>query len=191
LAQIPDTKLELLCKAIDHSINTPLTSGAGRLFDAVSAIIGLCCYASFEAEGPMRLENICKNGIRESYPYVAGKPISFHKTIEAITDDLSRGTDPGVISAKFHNTVISSIFETVFRAGRETGLNTVVISGGTFQNRYLLEHTESLLSDAGFRVFANSRVPSNDGGISLGQLAIAARLREEGRTGRSPSVKGI
>ncbi|MEI6765183.1 MAG: carbamoyltransferase HypF [Bacteroidota bacterium] len=174
--QISPDKVKLLVQAIDKNINTPLTSSAGRLFDAVSALTGICTRNNFEAEAPMRLEAAIKMGVSEFYPHsVKNENICFDDTIKSIVEDVLRLTDSGIIAAKFHNTIVNIIQTIAEKARTSFQINKVVMSGGVFQNRYLLENAEKVLTDAGFEVFTQTLVPSNDGGIALGQLAVAAR----------------
>ena len=95
--------------------------------------------------------------------------------------DLRLGISPSIISSKFHNTIVDLIVSMAKRVKKETGLNRVVLSGGTFQNRIILEKSENNLKKNGFEVFTQSDIPSNDGGIALGQIAIAAKRRLLGR----------
>lgn len=171
-------KVDLLIRMIDKNINCPLTSSAGRLFDAVSSILGLCQVASFPAEGPMRLESIIKKNTTGFYSFCVDKTIRFDETIRGIVDDLINGIDVSIISAKFHNTIISVIFETADAIRRIEGLNKIVLSGGVFQNKFLLEGVILLLEKNNFEVFTHASVPTNDGGIALGQLAVASKRRE-------------
>jgi len=177
LDHIPKEKIDWIIKSIENKINCPFTSGSGRLFDAVSAILGLCGESTFEAEAPMRLENIADKNETRVYSYKLSQVIEFSKMFSEIIDDIKQNLSQGIISAKFQNTVSKAIVEGVKMIGEETGLNKVVLSGGTFQNRYLLEQTELRLENVGFEVFCNCSIPCNDGGISLGQLAIAAKRR--------------
>jgi hydrogenase maturation protein HypF len=169
--------LSLTREIIGRRINSPLTSGAGRLFDAVAAILGLCATSSFDSEGPMRLESVIDKKTEEAYPFESEKTIVFSETIKGILKDLP-DHKISVISAKFHNTVANVILEMARRIRRETSLTKVILSGGVFQNKYLCERTINLLGNHNFRVFTNHVVPVNDGGISLGQLIIAAKKRE-------------
>ena len=171
-------RMELLTGMIDRKINSPLTCGAGRYFDAVAALLGLCLKATFQAEGPMRLESAVAEGISGSYPFSTGPAIGTGEILRGIVQDIVDKTDSGIISAKFHNTVICLIFETVTRIRDERGMNRVALSGGVFQNRYLFEGACRMLRDAGFEVFTHEAVPCNDGGIALGQLAVAAAKRK-------------
>jgi hydrogenase maturation protein HypF len=178
LKNIPKAKIELLIEAMDKKINAPLSSSCGRLFDAVSALINLCPVSKFHAEAPMRLESIADTNITESYLFNQGKDISFEPTFREIIVDLRNNIHPGIISAKFHNTIINVIFATASEIRKNTRISKVVLSGGSFQNAILLGETETKLKENNFEVFAHEKVPSNDGGIALGQLAIAAKRRE-------------
>jgi hydrogenase maturation protein HypF len=173
---IDTTKFSLTKEMIDKEINCPLTSGAGRLFDAVAAILGLCQISTFDSEPPMRLESVIDDETEEFYPFAAEKTIVFAETIMEIIKDLPR-QKISIISAKFHNTVARVILEVSKRIRNETSLSGVILSGGVFQNKYLLEKSIALLSRSKFKVFTNNIVPANDGGISLGQLIIASKMK--------------
>ena len=168
----------LIIRMIDRGINCPLTCGAGRMFDAVSSLLGLCHIATFQAEGPMRLEAQVQKSCLDSYPFSIGKTICFDDTIRGIVDDLIRNSDIKIIASKFHNTIVSAIFEAVNAIRAREGINKVVLSGGVFQNKYMLEGTISLLKRHDFEVYAHAAIPTNDGGIALGQLAVASKRRE-------------
>ncbi len=173
----PD-KVALIIQMIDKKINCPLSSGAGRLFDCVASLLDLVQEATFQAEGPMRLEAIVRTDCTESYAFECKETIQFGLTIQEITDDIRRGTDTSIIATKFHNTIILAIFETVKSIRLKEGINKVVLSGGVFQNKYLLEGTIQVLLKNNFEVYSHATVPSNDGGIALGQLAVASKRRE-------------
>ncbi len=175
---IDRAKLNVIIQAIEKNINCPLSSSAGRLFDAVAAITNVCPVSKFHAEAPMRLESVANAGIDFGYPFDLGNVVSFESTIKAIVEDLLDGIDVAEISAKFHNTVINVIFALASQIRIETGINKVVLSGGTFQNKYILSRIEKILEKEGFEVYSQLKVPSNDGGIALGQLVIAAKLRK-------------
>jgi hydrogenase maturation protein HypF len=125
----------------------------------------------------MRLEQVLDHTCSESYPFSVNSTIRFSEMIGEVIKDIKNGTPVPIISAKFHNTIINSIFAAVNLISDNYHINKVVLSGGSFQNRYILEKTENTLSGKGFEVFTHSLVPSNDGGIALGQLAIAAKRR--------------
>jgi len=178
-SNIDARELALVNEMLEKDINCPLTSSAGRLFDAVSALLNICKTARYHAEPPMRLESIAKN-TSESYAFNTGEEINFKPTFEGILRDIDQKLDVGIISGKFHNTIVQIIIKTAQKISQQTGIKKVVLSGGSFQNRILLKKTEDLLKDANFAVFSQSAIPSNDGGIALGQLAIAAKRRELG-----------
>jgi hydrogenase maturation protein HypF len=178
LNQIDNDKIELIIKMIERGINCPLTSGAGRLFDAVASLIGIVQVASFQAEGPMRLESIVNEGIKESYQFIAGETIGFGETIRAIVYDVINNVDKVTIATKLHNTIILIIFDSVNAIRQMENINKVVLSGGVFQNKYLLTRTTEILQKNKFEVYSHASVPTNDGGIALGQLAVASKRRE-------------
>jgi hydrogenase maturation protein HypF len=171
---IENEKLSMVREMIVKRINSPMTSSAGRLFDAVSAILLLCTRATFDSEAPMRLESAIDCETNEFYPFLADENIVFAGTISEILADLPR-QNISVISAKFHNSIAQSILEVSKKIRNETSLNKVILSGGVFQNRYLLEKSVYLLNRNRFKVFTNHLVPVNDGGISLGQVVIASK----------------
>ena len=173
---VKDKQIALVKEMIDKKINTPLTSGAGRIFDAVSAILGLCAISNFDSEAPMRLESAITSATESFYPFEIGRTVVFAKTLKAVIDDLPKA-DVSVISAKFHNTIAKIIADISEKIRQDTLIQKVVLSGGVFQNKYLLEKLTQLLSEKHFEVFTNHLVPANDGGVSLGQLIIASKMK--------------
>ncbi len=180
LKKLDTGKIELILSAIDSFVNTPLSSSMGRLFDSVSALAGLCSVNTFEAEGPIRLESVIDRTVTEHYPYDYKDTIHVDNLIRGVVDDIEAGVPVSTVSARFHNSVIDMIVATAMRMRKDTSVGKVVLSGGIFQNRYLLTKTEELLEEKGFKVYVPSKVPVNDGGISLGQLAIGAERRLKG-----------
>ncbi|MCX6286666.1 MAG: carbamoyltransferase HypF, partial [Bacteroidetes bacterium] len=178
LRQTSTDNVNMLISMMERKINCPLTSGAGRFFDAVASLLGLCQVAEFPAQGPMLLESLVIPGCIEKYKWTAGQVINLDETLRGIINEIGLGVDPSIIATKFHNTITSIIFETVNGIRFRGGINKVVLSGGVFQNKYLLEGTEALLRKNNFEVFSHAAVPTNDGGIALGQLAVAAKRRE-------------
>ncbi|MFA5252126.1 MAG: carbamoyltransferase HypF [Phycisphaerae bacterium] len=178
----PDTnKQQIISEQIEKQVNTIETSSLGRVFDAVAAMTGLGTYNHFEAQLPMALEAIAENGIEENYDFElikkADEPIQidFCKMIKQMTSDIKEETSSGVISAKFHNTVAAALLETAKEARASKKLDTVALSGGVFCNQYLANYLIKLLKKNNFCVLFNREFPSNDGGISVGQAAIAAK----------------
>jgi hydrogenase maturation protein HypF len=178
LREIDHEKIEIIIKMIDRNINCPLTSGAGRLFDAVASLMGLVHLATFQAEGPMRLESLTSADCKDLYPYSLEKTICLDDTIRSIVEDILKNTGKVTIATKLHNTIILIIFDVVSAIRLREGINKVVMSGGVFQNKYLLEGTTELLQKNDFEVYSHASVPTNDGGIALGQLAVASKRRE-------------
>lgn len=180
LQKINKQELQLLIKSIDKGFNAPLSCSAGRLFDAVAAILGISVFSGFHAEAPMRLENVIENNVVEPYPFSAdNEVISFEACIMEIVSDVLAKVPISNISARFHNTIITAIFEKTIQISQKYGINKVVFSGGSFQNRYLLEHLEHCFEkENDVEAYFPARVPANDGGIALGQLLIASKRRE-------------
>lgn len=176
--RVDGRKLETVSQMLVNGINSPLTCGAGRIFDAVSALLLLCTESSFDSEAPMRLESAVPAKRDEYYPYSLNETVGLGPTFEEILNDLEQPDIP-VIAARFHNTVAHIILDVCRKIRRETGLKRVVLSGGVFQNRYLLEKSLYLLGMNKFSVYTNHLVPANDGGVSLGQLFVAAERREK------------
>ena len=171
-------KISLIILMIDKNINCPLTSGVGRLLDCIASLLDLVQVASFQAEGPMRLESIVTNDCTESYSFSCGETICFDETIRGIIADIQQCLDMSLIATKFHNTIILAIFESVNAIRLKEGINKVVLSGGVFQNKYLLEGVTEMLKKNNFEIYSHATVPTNDGGIALGQLAVASKRRE-------------
>ena len=178
LQRVPRKKLSAVRAMIEREINTVPTSACGRLFDAVASIVGLRDEVNFEAQAAIELEMSAFAGVEARYPFAlqGGEPwqVDFRPAIEAIVREV--GARPlGWIAAAFHNTIAAVVLEVARRLRSAEGIARVCLSGGTFQNFYLLERTLNLLCAAGFEVFLHAKVPPNDGGISLGQAVIANR----------------
>lgn len=181
--EIAEKSFEAVLFMLKQGVNSPETSSAGRLFDAVSALTGVCPQASYHAEPPMRLEAVADMDCEGSYPFSFVKDIiSFKPAFAEILDDLFTRKETGLISAKFHHTILQVMLKVVSGISEKTGLNKIVLSGGTFQNKILLALAENKLSEAGYEVYTHALVPSNDGGIALGQMAVAAKRRNNTHT---------
>jgi hydrogenase maturation protein HypF len=162
--------------------NSPMTSSMGRLFDAVAALVGGRDLVNYEGQAAIELEQMADPTEAGAYPmdFVGENPGQWQGAgvIGAVVDDLRSGVDAPIIAARFHNAVAAAIVDGCRAARRRAGLATVALSGGVFQNRLLVERTVTGLEAAGFRVLVHSRVPPNDGGVSLGQAVVAdARTR--------------
>jgi len=179
----PDkNKYRIISEQIDKKVNAVETSSLGRIFDAVAAMLGLGSYNHFDAQLPMALEAIAISDVEEHYEFELGKrddkplKLDLDKMIKQLINDIQAEKAAGIISAKFHNTLSIALLTMAKQARESTRLNTVALSGGVFCNRYLTNCLIKLLKVNDFRVLFNREVPSNDGGIALGQAAIAVNL---------------
>jgi len=157
----------VVLQMLARGVNAPWTTSVGRLFDAVASIAGVADESRFEGQAAMLLERQTDYATDDAYPLIDG---DWAPMIEAVRRDVIRGEATSRIAARFHNALANWI---VSVAG-EAGLSQVALSGGVFQNGYLVERTAALLEARGFQVYTHQRVPPNDGGIALGQAAIAA-----------------
>lgn len=171
---------ELITKMIQQQINSPLSCGAGRLFDAVSALLGCCEYASFQAEAPLRLEHLANENYQTRYPIDELNPLNCCCLLSGLVDDLNKNESPHYLAAKFHNTFVEQLVKQTELIFQKYSLpREVILTGGCFQNKRLSEQIERELSKRGFCPVVPKSYPANDGGISLGQLCIAATLRQK------------
>ena len=167
-------------EAARKGINSPMTSSAGRLFDAAAAATGFRGSVTFEGEAAMWLEGIADPTESGEYPfeYLSQHPLIVDPAalIEAVARDVLGGTPPSQVAARFHNSMARIVLSVSEELARRTGIDVVGLTGGCFQNRFLTERTAALLEASGLRVLLHRNVPPNDGGLALGQ-AISARLR--------------
>jgi hydrogenase maturation protein HypF len=178
IRRIDFLKWDILKKAIEKKINTPLTSSMGRLFDAIASLLSIRDEVHYEGQAAIELEMIADHEGEEKYPFHIhknGKPMVIDptETIRGIVRDLIDGTPSSKISGKFHRTIARLVIETCEAIRINEKLNRVVLSGGVFQNIFLLLLVKEGLRRSGFDVYTHHLVPPNDGGISLGQAAIA------------------
>jgi hydrogenase maturation protein HypF len=178
--QIEDIEIEVIKRQIEKKINTPLTSSMGRLFDAIAALIGVRSVIEYEAQAAIDLETCAGEASDEtgSYPFSVVEQdgasiIKIHDLIVAVIKDLHAKRTKPIIAARFHNTIARMILELCQSISDKTGINVVALSGGVFQNRLLLRKAKALLESTGLKVYTHHQVPSNDGGISLGQVVVA------------------
>jgi hydrogenase maturation protein HypF len=163
-----------LCRS---GVAAPLTTSAGRLFDAVAALCGLRAEVNHEGQAAMELEAAARLDERGAYPLpLSGERLDARETVRALMEDLGAGVDAGVVAARFHNALAAATAAACGELAASRGLATVVLSGGVFQNRLLLERTAAALDGAGLRVLLPRLLPPNDGGIAYGQGAVAAAL---------------
>jgi hydrogenase maturation protein HypF len=171
-----DHELVVIQRMLRKGINSPVTSSVGRLFDAVASILGLRQRVTFEGQAAMELECAIQPDFDEVYPFeiAEGMPwvVDWAPMIGEILADLQKDRSIGNISARFHNTLA----EIIVAVARKAGEQRVLLTGGCFQNRYLIERSVDRLSDAGFKAYWHQRIPPNDGGIALGQVIAAAQF---------------
>ena len=168
----------ILRKMIEKRLNSPLTSSMGRLFDAVSSLLSVRDSVNYEGQAAVELEMIADPEERGTYPFeIHGgeqpNVVDPSQMVRGIVKDLMQGRSPACISGKFHRTVARFVVETCRKIRSNTGLERVVLSGGVFQNTLLLGLVVRGLKEAGFEVYTHHLVPTNDGGISLGQAVVA------------------
>jgi hydrogenase maturation protein HypF len=178
LKSVPKKDNELVMAMLKRDINSPLTSSAGRLFDAASALLGLCLYAEVEAEGPVKLELACDEQVKGSYEFRISPEdgcdiIDTKGLFAGMAADLKKGRRKEEIAAKFHNSMREIIVKTVKKISRKTGIKDVALSGGVFQNRFLASRTTEALARAGFKVVTNKISAVNDLNIALGQYYVS------------------
>ncbi len=171
-------EVAIVKQALKNSLNCYKSSSVGRLFDCVSSLLGICNYITYDAEGAILLENIIDEDEEGSYDYRIKNndgclQIDYREIIENVLLDILKGVDKSIISARFHNTLIRITVDMVIIIGKLYDLNTVVLSGGCFENTYLSRNILERLRGEGFETYYNQQVPTNDSGISIGQLAIA------------------
>jgi hydrogenase maturation protein HypF len=164
-------------------LNSPMASSCGRLFDAVAAAIGVCRErVSHEGQAAMELESLAAPEFHgeagNGYPYELRegevRTLEWRRLWDALLEDLRRGVTPATIAARFHQGLAQAVADTALALCHESGLDTVVLGGGVFQNRLLLEGVSGMLRRADVRILSPEKVPANDGGLALGQAAIAA-----------------
>ncbi|NMH97215.1 carbamoyltransferase HypF [Pseudonocardia acidicola] len=168
-------------RLLSSGVGVPITTSAGRLFDAVAALIGVRDRVNYEGQAAIELEQAADASVCGGYPAGRdGELIRGSDLVRGVVADLVSTVDIRVISARFHNGLAAVLVAAAADACADLGHDTVALSGGVFQNLLLLERVTAGLEGAGLRVLAHSRVPCNDGGISLGQVAVAGAITGTG-----------
>jgi hydrogenase maturation protein HypF len=172
----------ILKSQLIHKINTPLTSSMGRLFDAIASICGVQQVVNYEAQAAIELEALVdpdESGVYQftlnpgQNPSSEASQIDLSLLVEAVIGDLNTAVSITKISARFHNTLARMVFELSKQIRKDYDINHVVLSGGVWQNMTLLQHTYDLLAAENFKVYIHHQVPTNDGGLALGQAVVA------------------
>ncbi len=160
---------------LERKLNTPQTSSMGRLFDAAAALAGVRQRVNYEAQAAIEFESALDKAETGAYHFrVQNGKVEAREVVEALISDIRRGTALPILSARYHNGVAIMVCEVCDHIRQETGLNVVVLSGGVWQNMALLEQTVGVLRAEGFDVKTHHQIPTNDGGIALGQAVIGA-----------------
>ena len=185
---IPQERLKILIHMITQGVNTPLTSSCGRLFDSVAAIAGVRNYVAYEGQAAVELEAAAEEDMERVYPIDIGKKDELLQfltgpIIRSVVSDLKEGCPIGLISATFHNTLVALFTEACEQVRASRKLQQVVLSGGCFQNARLLVQLTEALNTQGFEVHSQAAVPTNDGGIALGQAVAADAMYKAGLAG--------
>jgi hydrogenase maturation protein HypF len=183
-AQATDAEHRIVQQQLTHSINAPLASSAGRLFDAVASLLGLCHHARYEGDAAMQLEACAGQGTGVVLPFPVREPTAqrSHEVpvmdpiplLAALYERQARGVDVRQLAADFHESLVHGAAALASRLAEAHGVHTVVLGGGCFQNARLLTTMSRQLGSAGLTVLAARQLPANDGGVSYGQAAIAA-----------------
>lgn len=167
----------LVRQLIERRVNSPLTSSMGRLFDAAASLVGVRHAVTYEGQAAIELEALADSGAMDGYEFgFDGRVIDPRPVIHQVVEDRLRGVSVPVIAGRFHAGVARMVCEVCVKLREQTGLKRVALSGGVFQNRLLLERSLDYLWSASFERYINERVPPNDGGLALGQAAVAANL---------------
>jgi len=184
MATVDPDQTAILTAMIEKGLNAPLTSSMGRLFDGIAALLGLRNSVAFEGQAAMELEMAADPDATGGYD-VAWQPsdcirIPTAPIVQGVVADLQQGAEAALISRKFHTTLVRLFTDVCIFLKRETALDQVVLSGGSFQNAILTEELIRSLTAAGFNVYSHRLVPPNDGGIALGQALAASAILAEG-----------
>ncbi|MCK4409741.1 MAG: carbamoyltransferase HypF [Candidatus Eisenbacteria sp.] len=186
---VPAEELDLVVQQIEKGVNSIDTSSAGRLFDAASAILGVCHEITYEAQAAIELESLVGDAVHArgagAYPYDITEEdetliVDPSRTVRALAESVSGGDPRDRSASQFHETVVAFCREVCGRVAAARSIGTVALSGGVFQNRYLLARLSEVLASDGLRVLVNREVPTNDGGVSLGQAIIASERARAG-----------
>jgi hydrogenase maturation protein HypF len=178
-----EQNVRLISRLVERKLNTPPTSSAGRLFDAVAALVGVpgSWRTTYEGQAAVELELAADGSVSRGYPFRLcpegeGWVVETRETVAGVVEDLLAGHGAGVISSRFHRTMAEVVVAGCEEIRETGGASAVALSGGTFQNMLLLGQVIRLLEEKGFEVYRHRRVPANDGGLALGQAVLADML---------------
>lgn len=185
LRNIEDSRIKAVAEMIENSINSPLTSSLGRLFDGISALIGLCMDNTYEAQAAIELEDAVDEKENDAYPVKityneTGLILEIRPLIEAIIRDIQTGIENSTIAAKFHNFVVAGLSRLAQELASDLATDVVALAGGVFQNDLILSGLVNTLERSGLKVYFNRELPLNDGAISFGQAVVADAILARG-----------
>jgi hydrogenase maturation protein HypF len=171
-------------KQVQKKLNAPETSSMGRLFDAVACLTGIRNEVTYEAQAAMELEVLSKSAVMNASPYpfeIEEDNIHVRTLLQHVIDDVRKNVSAGFIGARFHQTMCAMALEVSRMMREKFGINEVVLSGGVWQNQVLLDLARTALTRNDFIVFTHQQTPANDGGLALGQAAVASfKIRTKG-----------
>jgi len=182
-----ERNVRFISRLVEHGLNTPPTSSAGRLFDAVAALVGVpgSGRTTYEGQAAIELELAANGPTNQAYSFRLRHEgeiwtVETRELVSGVVEDLLAGRESGEISSKFHRTVAEVVVAGCERIREVGGAGAVALSGGTFQNLLLVEQVVELLAGRGFAVYRHQRVPANDGGLALGQAVLVNGSISEG-----------
>ncbi|MBS3899098.1 MAG: carbamoyltransferase HypF [Dethiobacter sp.] len=180
LLPLSTNELATVFTMLENNFNAPLASSCGRLYDAVAALLGVCFENTYEGQAATELTELAEGEKGIIYPFaLAGSEILTGEMFRMMVLDCRNGVAPAQIAANFQQTLVEALASAVLATREQEGLEKVVLSGGSFQNRFLLSSLRRRLSASGFTVYSHRQVPANDGGLALGQALVAAWRRSE------------
>ncbi|WKZ36842.1 MAG: carbamoyltransferase HypF [Anaerolineales bacterium] len=193
LKKMDKQSIEIIRQQVDKKLNAPLTSSMGRLFDAVASLIGIRSDVTYEAQAAIEMEVLSKPFIAsaEPYPYEIDETIQVKELLTAITKDIRAKESAGMLGARFHKTIANIAIDVCKQAREKTTLNEAALSGGVWQNQVLLTLVRDGLETAGFVVYFHKQVPTNDGGLALGQAVVANVIASREAAKQSPPSRKI
>lgn len=185
LNSINSLKVNVIQNAIKNNVNCFKSSSIGRLFDCVSVLVTKRMHITYDAQAAIELESVIDPDVTDCYPYFIHEKkeklvIGYEEIILGILQDMKKRKTDSYISAKFHNTVCKATIDCACRIRNRCEIGDIVLGGGVFENTYLLKNMKRGLEECGFNTYYNMKLPINDGGISFGQVVVAAEMIKEG-----------
>ena len=170
-----------IARMVTSKINTPMASSCGRLFDAVSAILGVCRSTTYEGQPAVELEAVSRHDEEGHYPYELSSSgtlnLDHRPMLRAVVEDMKAGQPKDIVAGRFHNTLVKAMAEMMRMGSEKSGYKRVVLGGGSFCNSLLVGKLKATMEEGGYEVIMPKLLPPNDGGISYGQVVVAAGVR--------------